>query len=134
MFRVERGEDVAEMIVRRRAVEERTEAPEQVEFHATEPGNIDEGFGPGQHREQCQQEHFLERIHHLAALAPVRHIFEIIEKYNRFGKRAAVCRHFVHGRPPKANPEGRHRFNVLAICHVLLHPIAVRKPNVLIVF
>jgi hypothetical protein len=27
--------------------------------------------------------------------------------------------------PLKANPEGRHRFNVSAICHVLLHPIGL---------
>ena len=55
LLRVEGGEDLAEMIVRRRAVEEWTEAPEQVEFRATEAGDIDEGFGSGQHREQRQQ-------------------------------------------------------------------------------
>jgi hypothetical protein len=27
--------------------------------------------------------------------------------------------------PLKANPEGRHRFNVSGICHVLLHPIGL---------
>jgi hypothetical protein len=27
----------------------------------------------------------------------------------------------------KANPEGRHRFNVSGICHVLLHPIGLPK-------
>jgi hypothetical protein len=27
--------------------------------------------------------------------------------------------------PLKANPEGRHRFNVSAACHVLLHPIGL---------
>jgi hypothetical protein len=27
--------------------------------------------------------------------------------------------------PLKENPEGRHRFSTSAVCHVLLHPIAL---------
>jgi len=106
LLRVEGGEDVAEMIVRRRAVEEWTEAPEQVEFHATESGDIDEGFGSGQHREQRQQEYLLERIHDLAALSRIRHILEMIEKCDRIAKRPAVFCYIIHDHPPKCESRG----------------------------
>ena len=63
---VEGGEDITEMVVGRRAAEEWPEAPEKVHFHAAEAGDINEGFGSGQHREQRQQKHLIERIHNLA--------------------------------------------------------------------
>src|ERR1700690_4153629 len=78
VLRVERGEDVAEMVVRWRTVEEWPEASQKLQFHVAKPGDIDEGFGPGQHREQRQQEHLIERIRDLAALTRIRHILEMI--------------------------------------------------------
>jgi hypothetical protein len=69
------------MIVRRGAIEKRPEPAKEFQVLATESSDIHEGFRTHQHREQGQQQHLIERIHHLAALAMVRQIIEIIEKY-----------------------------------------------------
>src|SRR4051812_12956814 len=74
---VNRGEDVAQVIVRRRPIAKRPEAAQQRELLRPEPGDIDKGLGPGQHCEQRQQKHLVERIHHLAALARVRQIVKV---------------------------------------------------------
>jgi hypothetical protein len=58
-------------------------------------------------------------------LTGIRQIIEMIEECDRLGKRPAVCRRVVHDVPLQPNPEGRHRFNVSAVCHVLLHPIGL---------
>jgi hypothetical protein len=52
--RVEGGKDVAEVIVRRSAIEERPEPPEEFVFLAAEPRDLNEGIGPGQYCEQGQ--------------------------------------------------------------------------------
>jgi hypothetical protein len=59
--RVEGGENVAQMIMRRSAVEEWPAPPEQFAFLAAEPRDLDEGIGSGQHREQGQQEDLSSR-------------------------------------------------------------------------
>jgi hypothetical protein len=53
LFGVERRQNVAEMVVRRRAVPERAETPQKLAFLAAEQGNIDEGLSSGQHGEQA---------------------------------------------------------------------------------
>ena len=65
---IEGREDIAELIVRRRAITKRPEPPQQVELAVAEAGDIDEALRPGQHREQSQQQHLGERISDLAAL------------------------------------------------------------------
>jgi hypothetical protein len=105
---VEGGEDIAEVVVRRRAVAKRTEPPQKRQLLAPEAGNIDEGLRPGQHREQTQQQHLLERVRNLATLARVRHVLEIPQKNYRFAKCLTVRRHAVHRRPPRIDPEDRH--------------------------
>jgi hypothetical protein len=104
--RIESGEDVAEMIMRRSAVEEWPEPPEKLAFPATEPRDLDEGIGSGKHRQQGQQEYLIKWIHDLAALTWIWHIIEIIEKYDRFGKCSTVCRCVVHGRSPPTESGG----------------------------
>jgi hypothetical protein len=74
LLRVEGGEDIAEVVMRRRAGEKRQETAEEFALLAAEPGDIDEGFGSRQHREERQQQYLIERIHHLAALAMVGQI------------------------------------------------------------
>jgi hypothetical protein len=71
LLRVEGGEDIAEMIVRRSAIGERTKPPEKFEFLAAKPGDVHEGFGTRQYREQRQRQHLIERIHDLTALTMV---------------------------------------------------------------
>jgi hypothetical protein len=50
---VEDSQDVAEMVVCRRAILERVEATQEFAFLAAEQGNIDDSLGPGQHGEQA---------------------------------------------------------------------------------
>src|SRR6202035_1117376 len=50
--------------------------------------------------------HLIERIHHLAALAMVRHILEMIEKCDCFEKRPTVWCHVVHSHPPLNESKG----------------------------
>ena len=66
---VQRGEDIAEVIVRRRAIPERPEAAQKLKLLDAEAGDIGEGLRPGQHGEQTQQQDLIERIGHLAGLA-----------------------------------------------------------------
>nr|WP_281433653.1 hypothetical protein [Methylosinus sp. H3A] len=76
-LRVERGENVAEMVVRQRAVFEWPEATQQVELFLAEPRDVGEGLRPGQHGEQAQEQDLVERIDDLPGLPAIRHIFEI---------------------------------------------------------
>jgi hypothetical protein len=46
-----------------------------------EASNIDEGLRP---RQQTQQQHLIERIDHLAELARIRQILEVIQKDDCF--------------------------------------------------
>jgi hypothetical protein len=94
------------MIVRRSAIGERAKPAEEIEFLAAEPSDIHEGFGTRQHCEQRQQEHLIARIHDLAMLARVRHVLEVIEKYDRFAKCSTVRCHIVHCRPPPGESRG----------------------------
>ena len=99
---VNRGEDVTQVIVRRRPIAERPETAQQREL-LREPGDIDKGLGPGQHREQRQHKHLVERIHHLAALARVRQIVKIAQKNTCFSKGSTIRRRLVHPRNPPSN-------------------------------
>ena len=72
---VERGEDVAQMVVRRRAVLEGKEPPQERELGSTEAGDVREAVRPGDHRQQAEQQYLVERIGDLAALPRVRHLF-----------------------------------------------------------
>ena len=57
---VERGEDVAEMIVRRRSVAKRPEPAQQFDLLLAEACDINESLRSRQHRQQTQQQHFIE--------------------------------------------------------------------------
>src|SRR6202040_1688838 len=89
---VEGGEDIAKVIMRRRSIGKPPEATQQRELLGAEAGDVDEGLRPGQHREQTQQQHLLERVRNLATLARVRHVLEIPQKNYRFAKSLTVRR------------------------------------------
>jgi hypothetical protein len=80
---------------------------------------------PDQHRKQRQKKRLIERMKNLATLAWVRHIIEVIEKYDRLEKRSTVYRDVFRGCYPPTGSRGSNSFSVLAACEVLLHPIAV---------
>jgi hypothetical protein len=91
-LRIQRSEDVAEMVVGRRPVAKRQKAPQQLQLLGPEPGDIGEGLRPGQHRQQAQQKNLIQRIHHLAGLSRVRKIIKILQKNKPFPNRS-VHRH-----------------------------------------
>ncbi|MBB4189837.1 hypothetical protein GGE07_006543 [Sinorhizobium terangae] len=73
---VEHGEDVAEVIVRRRPIGEGPKAPQQSQPLLAKTRDIGEGLGSRQHREQAQEQDLLERIDDLARLPMVRQVLE----------------------------------------------------------
>jgi hypothetical protein len=119
---IERGEDIAEMIVGGSAVAKRLEPAKQTELLLAEPRDIHERLRPGQHRQQAQQHHLSKRIHHLRTLPRVRQILEIPQKHNRFAERSAIRRRARHRRPPLLQSEDNHRFSTSAVCHALPSP------------
>jgi hypothetical protein len=104
---IEAGQDVAQMIVRGRAVRKGPEPPQQFELPLAEPGNVGDRLGTGQHGEQAQQQHLVERVDHLAALARVRQTLEIAQENDRFVESATIPRTIprtiFHRRPPQPN-------------------------------
>src|SRR5271170_4314002 len=60
------------VVVRRRSIAERQKPAQKRDLLLAEPCDIDEGFRPGEHREQAQQQYLFERVDHLAALPRVR--------------------------------------------------------------
>jgi hypothetical protein len=94
LFGVQGGEDIAEMIVRRRAI---AEPAQKVQLLVPESSDVHEGFRPRQHR---QKQHLVERIHHLAPLAVVRQVAEMTQKGDRLENRTTACCHIIHRRPP----------------------------------
>jgi hypothetical protein len=64
--------------VRRGSGAERPKPAREIKLPLTKAGDLDEGFGSGQHREQRQKEELLKRIRDLATLAWTRQVFEMI--------------------------------------------------------
>src|SRR5580693_942915 len=61
---VERREDVAEVIVQRRAIAKWPEPAQKRQLLGAEAGDIDQGLHRGQYREQAHQQHLVEQIGH----------------------------------------------------------------------
>ncbi len=91
------------MVVRRRAILERTEAAQKLALLAAEQGDVDHGLGPGQHGKQAQEQDLVERIAHLALLARIFQILEIAQKNHRLVERGTSRCRVVHGCPQQAN-------------------------------
>ena len=65
---VEGGEDVAQMVMGRRARREGAKRRSRCELLLTEAGDVGDRLSPGQHRQEAQQQHLGQRVHHLSAL------------------------------------------------------------------
>ena len=108
---VERGENIAQRVMGRRAIRERAKPPQQVDLLRAEPGDVGETIGVGEHRQKTEQQHLVERINHLAGLPTIRHVIEIIQKNNRFAKRPGFCRGSFHHRSPPIESVDSNRFS-----------------------
>ncbi len=89
-----------------RAILERPEPAEQSQLLDAEEGDLSEAFRAGQHAEQTQKQHLVERITHLAALPGVPEVFEIAQKDNRLGECPTARRHPIHAYSPASRIEG----------------------------
>jgi len=119
---VERRENIAEMVVRRRSVPERQEPAKKLDLLLAESRDIDEGLRSGKHSEQAQQQHIFERIDHLAALPWIWKIRKTLQKNKRFALAPQISPP-PPSRPPQIESEDHDRFSTSAVCHELLHPI-----------
>ena len=124
-LRVERGEDVAEMIMRRRPACERPKAAQESELLLAKTRDVGEGLGPCQYGQQAQEQDLVERINDLARLPMVRHVFEISKKNRRLGQRRAITSRLSHRTILRPEAEDVDRFSSNPFCHLLLHPIAL---------
>lgn len=75
---VERGQDVAQMIVRRRAALAGAEPAQKLDLPLAEPSDVCEGLSPGANRKEAQKQSLIERIDHFPRLPAVRHVLEKI--------------------------------------------------------
>ena len=96
---VEHGEDIAKMVVRRRAIGEGAETAQQVQLLAAEQGDVGDGLRAGQDGDQAQEQDLFQRVVHLPLLAGILQIIEMTQKnYCLFKRRARRCR-LRHGSP-----------------------------------
>src|SRR6266571_4498259 len=91
-LRIERGKNIAEVVMRGRSMAKRPEPAQQIELLLAKAGDVDECLRPGQHGEQTQEQHLGKRIEHLAGLPSVRKILEIVQKNNGFADRPKIRR------------------------------------------
>jgi hypothetical protein len=61
-------------------------------------------------------------------LSGIGQIFEMMKKDRRLENLTIVLRQIVHRRPPILRIEDTYGFDTLAVCHVLIHPIALTFP------
>ena len=122
---VEGGEDVAQMVMGRRACCKGTKPAQQIELLLAEAGDVGDRLGPGQHRQKAQEQHLGQRVHHLPALPDVRQILEIAQKDNCLGERPAINRQLVHRYRPLANQRTSTDSALQHIVTLFLHPIAL---------
>ena len=87
-FRIKRREDIAQRVVRRRAVHIRAKAAQQFELLLAEAGNIGERLGASQHRQQAQQQHLIKRVHDFGRLTCVWKVLKMLKKRYRFAQSA----------------------------------------------
>ena len=81
----------------RRAMRKRQEPAQKIQLLLAKPGNVADRLSPSQNRRKAQKQDFVQGIHHLAALAMIRQILEMIKKYNSLRKVQLI----VHRNPSK---------------------------------
>ena len=108
---IEHRKNVTEVIMGGRPMAKRPKPAQQRDLLFPKPRNVDECLRPRQHRQQAQQQHFGQRIDHLAGLARVRQILEIIQENNRLAKRRQVRTRPLHRSSSASESEDHDRFS-----------------------
>src|SRR5208282_6514209 len=99
LLMVQHGEDIAKMVVRRRAVGEAAEAAQKVQLLTAEQGDVGDGLRAGQDGDQAEEQDLFQRVVHLPPLAGILQILEMTQKNYGFIKRRAVRCCVPHGSP-----------------------------------
>ena len=86
-----------QMVMGRRAMRKRQKPAQKIQLLLAKPGNVTNRLRPRQNRRKAHKQNFIQRIHHLAALAVIRKIPEMIKKYNNLRKVQTI----VHRNPSK---------------------------------
>jgi hypothetical protein len=107
-LRIERGENIAQMIMCGRAVaighpSTGSGPAQEIELLFAETGDVGKRLGPRQNREPAQEQDFIAWIGDLSGLPMIRHVLEIMEKHNRLGESIDIPGAPVHRNPPSAN-------------------------------
>src|SRR5579863_7582488 len=118
---VERGENVAQSVVRRRAVGEGQKSAQQVQFLLSEPRDRREAVRPGKHAKQRQKQNLIQGIDDFPRLPSVRQIAEMTKKTRSLRNRSKIRP--THRAPPES--PGHDRFSYSTLCHQVLHPITL---------
>jgi len=100
---VERGQDVAQVIVGRRARCKGAKPSQQSELLVAEAGDVGDRLCPSQQRQKAKQQHLVQGIQHRPRLPRVRQIVEIAQKDNRLSERLTIGSNASHRKHPLAN-------------------------------
>jgi len=126
---IERCENVAERVVRRRSILEGREPPEQRQLHLPEALDLRERLRPGHHRQQNKDQDLHQRIDHFAMLPRIAQFGKASKHRGAFERRRVARRVFRKFRlhPPPHCPESVDcdRFRPSTVCHALFRPIAL---------
>ncbi len=77
--------------------------------------DLDPALGPAQHRHQTQEQHLVERVKNLGALARVVQLGEMFQKIDSPINRSRRARR--HNPSPSPESEDRDRFSIRRSCH-----------------
>jgi hypothetical protein len=82
LFSIEGSEQIPELVMGGRAIRKGAEPAQKRKLGFTELCNFDPALGAGQNRQQAKQQHLIERIPYLAALARILKRFEMFQPFN----------------------------------------------------
>jgi hypothetical protein len=85
------------------------------------PGNVTNRLSARQNRRQAHKQNLIQGTHHLAALAMIQQILEMIKKYNSLRKVQTI----VHRNPSKTNQRNSTDSALYPFVIRLFHPIAL---------
>ncbi len=122
---VERGKDIAEMIMRGRAVHIGPKPPQQLDLPLAKSRDVGECLRPRKNRQKNQEQHFRERRIHFAGLTMIRQPAEIVKKNSLSPKSLQTVSRRNPSSSSTCDALEDNRFSTSASCHGYLHPIAL---------
>jgi hypothetical protein len=116
---VQRGENVAQVVVTRHPVGERAQAAQQSELPFAKARDVGETLRPRQNRQQRQKQDFIQRIGHFSGLPMIQQVIEMIQESRRPKTRRKGRVQLFHRRAPPTESADIDRFSTFPLCHAL---------------